>query len=215
MVIGAHFELPPESSESPRPPRRRLLLEASGALSSGTPAAVLIHNVSATGLLLETGTPLTEGERIDIDLPDVGATPATIVWSDAKFHGGHFDTELSVGVLSALELRSAAAPLPLGQPSETLSSRLHHLRKAKGMTLDAVAKELGVSKPTVWAWEQGRARPSPERFARIAELFGLAETRLATGRDVDALGEVLTQTRQLVANTFGVEISKVRIMIDL
>ncbi|MFM5917758.1 MAG: helix-turn-helix domain-containing protein [Novosphingobium sp.] len=215
MVISAHFEPLDIDSETPRPHRRRLQLEVSGALSSGTPAAVLIHNVSATGLLLETETPLGEGERIEIDLPELGPTAATIVWSDATFHGGHFDNPISAGVLSALELRSAAAPLPLNQPRESLATRLHHLRKSKGMTLEAVARELGVSKPTVWAWEQGRARPSPERFARIAELFGLGESRLATGRDVDALGEVLTQARQLVANSLGIELTKVRIMIEL
>ena len=215
MVISAHFEPQSTDAATPRPHRRRLELKVSGALASGDAAAVLIHNVSATGLLLETETALSEGERIDIDLPEIGLTPATIVWSDEKFHGGHFDSPLSAGVLSALELRSAAAPLALSQPEQSLASRLHHLRKAKGMTLAAVAEQLGVSKPTVWAWEQGRARPSPERFARIAELFGLGETRLATGRDVDALGEVLTQARQLVANSLGVELTKVRIMIEL
>ncbi len=215
MVISAHFEPQDAGTATPRPQRRRLQLKVSGALPSGDAADVLIHNVSATGLLLETETTLSEGERIDIDLPEIGPTPATIVWADEKFHGGHFDSPLSVAVLSALELRSAAAPLVLSQPEQSLSTRLHHLRKAKGMTLDAVAKELGVSKPTVWAWEQGRARPSPERFARIAELFGLGETRLATGRDVDALGQVLTQARQLVANSLGVELTKVRIMIEL
>ncbi len=215
MVISAHFELSPEGSGTPRPARRQLQLQVSGGLPSGSATAVLIHNVSATGLLIETETALSEGERIDIDLPDIGLTPATIIWSDEKFHGGHFDTPLAVAVLSALELRSAAAPLTLSQPEQSLATRLHHLRKAKGMTLEAVARQLGVSKPTVWAWEQGRARPSPERFARIAELFGLGETRLAPGRDVDALGEVLTQARQLVANSLGVELTKVRIMIEL
>ena len=215
MVISAHFEPQNTDAETPRPHRRRLQLKVSGALPSGGAAEVLIHNVSATGLLIETETALSEGERIDIDLPDIGLTPATIIWSDEKFHGGHFDAPLAVAVLSALELRSAAAPLTLSQPEQSLATRLHHLRKAKGMTLEAVAKALGVSKPTVWAWEQGRARPSPERFARIAELFGLGETRLATGRDVDALGEVLTQARQLVANSLGVELAKVRIMIEL
>lgn len=215
MVISAHFEPHNFDPATPRLHRRRLQLKVSGALATGDAAEVLIHNVSATGLLLETETALGEGERIDIDLPELGLTPATIVWADEKFHGGHFDSPLSAGTLSALELRSAAAPLTLSQPEQSLATRLHHLRKAKGMTLDAVARELGVSKPTVWAWEQGRARPSPERFASIAELFGLGETRLATGRDVDALSGVLTQARQLVANSLGIELTKVRIMIEL
>lgn len=215
MVIAAHFEPVSPDNETPRPPRRRLQLEVSSALPTGGAAQVLIHNVSSTGLLLETETALSEGERIDIDLPDLGPTAATIVWSDEKFHGGHFDAPLSVGVLSALELRSAAPPLALTQPQESLASRLHQLRKTKGMTLDAVAQALGVSKPTVWAWEQGRARPSPERFAKIAELFGLGESRLTMGRDDTALSEILTQARQQVAKSLGLDPAKVRILIEL
>lgn len=214
MVIPAQFEASAVDPRTERSPRRRLRLAVSGALASGDAAAVLIHNVSATGLLLETKTALSEGERIEIDLPEIGATVATIVWSDASYHGGHFDSPLSAGVLSALQLRGeAAVPAPV-VVHEPLSSRLHQLRKAKGMTLAEVADALGVSKPTVWAWEQGRARPSPERFARIAELFGLAESGLATGRDENARGEALAQARQLVAASLGVEASQVRIMIE-
>ena len=47
--------------------------------------------------------------------------------------------------------------------------RLNHLRRERGMTLAQVASALGVSKPTVWAWEKGKARPLPERIAAIAE----------------------------------------------
>lgn len=175
---------------------------------------MLIHNVSATGLLLETATRLIDAERIDIDLPDVGPTAATIVWTSDRFYGGRFDTPLGVGVLSALELRSNAPPIA-NQPGETLASRLIQLRKDKGLTLATVAQQLGVSKPSVWAWEQGRARPTSERLARIAAFYGLGETGLASGRDHDVLSEALALARQQVADAFSVDVTKVRIMIEL
>ena len=215
MVFPAHFESTPASSKAPRPQRRRLQLEVGGSLASGDAAAVLIHNISATGLLLETATGLSDGERIDIELPDLGPTAATIVWTSDTFYGGRFDAPLSVALLSALELRSSAVPPRQEQPGETLAARLTQLRKDKGLTLAAVAQQLGVSKPTVWAWEQGRARPSPERLAGIAELYGLGPASLASGRDNEALSHALTQARRQVAEAFGVAAAKVRILIEL
>ena len=215
MVIAAHFESPTAGGLTPRPSRRRLQIEVAGSLASGGDAAVTIHNISASGLLLETATALSEGERIDIVLPDVGPTSASIVWTSERFYGGRFDAPLSVAVLSALELRSAAAPQAAAPPGETLAVRLTQLRKQRGLTLAAVAAQLGVSKPTVWAWEQGRARPTPERMTRIAALYGIGETRLASGRDDNAMGDILAQARLQVAQAFGVEPGKVRIMIEL
>jgi len=214
MVFAAHFESTTSTGDTPRPSRRRLQLEVAGSRASGDAAAVLIHNISAAGLLLETSTQLTEAERIDIDLPDVGPTAATIVWTSGRFYGGRFETPLGVAVLSALELRSTAPPLT-NQPGETLAARLIQLRKDKGLTLATVAEQLGVSKPSVWAWEQGRARPTPERLARIAAFYGLGETGLASGRDHDVLSETLALARQQVADAFSVNVTKVRIMIEL
>ena len=121
MVISAHFEPADTASERPRPRRRRLQLEVAGALASGGEASVTIHNISASGLLLETATGLSDGERIDIELPDVGPTTATIVRVSDNYYGGKFDAPLSVGVLSALELRGSAAPQPASAPGETLA----------------------------------------------------------------------------------------------
>ena len=89
------------------------------------------------------------------------------------------------------------------------------MRKDKGLTLATVAQQLGVSKPSVWAWEQGRARPTSERLARIAAFYGLGETGLASGRDHDVLSEALALARQQVADAFSVDVTKVRIMIEL
>ncbi len=215
MVIAAHFEAPAESVGKNRSNRRHLLLEVVGALASGGDAAVVIHNVSASGLLLETQTLLRESERLEIDLPDAGPTSARVIWASGSFYGCQFDAPLPLGLLSALELRSAAQPLPAAASEEGFAARLHRLRKAKGLTLAAIAEQLGVSKPTVWAWEQGRARPAPERLIMLANQFGLSEDELASGRDGGALKDVLVQARRHIAEAFGVDPAKVRIMIEL
>jgi transcriptional regulator with XRE-family HTH domain len=51
-------------------------------------------------------------------------------------------------------------------------TKLHRLRKERGMTLGDLATALNVSKPTVWAWEHDKAQPLPDRVADIARSLG-------------------------------------------
>lgn len=218
MVIAAHFALPTEQTDTRRKPRRQLQLAAMGALTTGESTAVTIHNISATGILLETQTALAEAERIDINLPDAGPVSARVIWVSENFYGCRFDAELPLGVLSSLELRSPAPtpmPPPLSATGEGFAERLRQLRKTSGMTLAAIADQLGVSKPTVWAWEQGRARPTPERLSALASRFGLSEAELVRGHNSGAMQGVLQTARRQIAEAFGTDISKVRIMIEL
>lgn len=216
MPIPAHFEDLPEQPGRPRAARRQLLLETEGATAAGHPAPVLIHNVSATGLLIESPVVLAEAERIDIALPQIGMTTAHVVWNSEAFYGCRFDVPVPAAVLSALELRADLSPAPAPPvPGETLPVRIARLRKAQGLTLDALAGLLGVSKPTVWAWEQGKARPAQERIAALAERLGVVEEELLTGRDRDALGEALARARQLVAQAYGVDAARVKVSIEL
>lgn len=217
MPITAHFEDLPVNPMRPRAARRQLLLEAEGATAAGQAASVLIHNVSVGGLLIESPVELAEAERIEIVLPEVGNTIAHVVWRSENFYGCRFDLQLPEAVLSALELRSKAAapPAPPAAPGDTLPVRIARLRKQQGLTLDALAELLSVSKPTVWAWEQGKARPTPERIEALAERLGVLKEDLVTGRDSDAVGTALNQAREAVAKAYGVDPSKVRISIEL
>ena len=76
-------------------------------------------------------------------------------------------------------------------------------------------RDLHVSKPTVWAWEQGKARPTPERIAALAERLGVSEDQLCTGRDDDALAEALGRARHLVAKAYGVDPARVKVWIEV
>ena len=149
MPIAAHFEDLPADPLRPRAARRQLRLESEGFTASGETARVLIHNISATGLLIECASTLAEAERIEIALPQVGSTPAQVVWTSDDFYGCRFDTPVPASTLGALELylRLTGGPAP-AEPGDTLPVRIARLRKAQGLTLDALAALLNVSKPT-------------------------------------------------------------------
>lgn len=81
--------------------------------------------------------------------------------------------------------------------------RINRLRREAGMTRADVALRLGVSKPTVWAREKGKARPLPERMAAIAEALGAAPEDLTEADSHNA------DTAALIAECCG-RIAEVR-----
>src|ERR1700712_1358254 len=170
MVIAAHFEESADQPDQARDPRRMLRLEARGLTASGEAARVLVYNISTNGLLLESEVPLAVSERIDIDLPHAGTTSARVIWTSDSFFCCQFDAPISTAALSAAQLRSEApdvadpAASPGSHHGESFEVRLQRLRKERGLTLGQLAARLGVSKPTVWAWEHGRARPVEGRM---------------------------------------------------
>ncbi|HEX5258775.1 MAG TPA: PilZ domain-containing protein [Sphingomicrobium sp.] len=66
----------------------------------------VVHDLSLTGLLLETSHHLTVGQRIEFDLPERGPTAAIVVWNSGKYFGCEFDARITQGAVSAAVLRS-------------------------------------------------------------------------------------------------------------
>jgi transcriptional regulator with XRE-family HTH domain len=208
----------------PREPRLQLSLEATGTSGGGVVSPVSIHNISATGMLMECADPIGVDEELGIDLPGAPGATAVVVWSSGRFHGCRFAVPLGKSTLSAARLQSAfetgenravEAPAEPARSNEPLDVRLRRLRKLRSLTLDELARELGVSKPTVWAWEQARSAPSPDRFEKIAEALGTTVSELRTGMRKDVGSALLDRTRLRIAEAFGVEAGSVRIMIEL
>lgn len=230
MALAAQFDDLPADSRQARAPRRLLRMEATGMLPTGERAEVLVHNVSATGLLLECGTDLEVGETIEVELPQAGPVAAEIVWTSAALFGCRFDEPLSDAILSAAQLRgvtgvgvglgagdslAGADLLGLHLPNMGLPSLLRELRRERGMTLGQLATRLGVSKPTVWAWEQGKSRPVPERIDAIAAALDVAPEVLLPERAVQGLPALLARCREQIAEAVGADPDSIRISVDL
>lgn len=222
MPIAAHFEPAPHSDDPRRSGRHTLRLEASAATADGERAAVTVHNISASGLLLETAAVLEIGEAFAIDLPEAGERRAMVSWASEAFYGCQFDEPLSAGELGAVQLRGTAAEA-VRVPRTALTAldgdfghRLQRLRKQRGMTLAQVAERLGVSKPTVWAWEQGRSRPVGNRIDPLAEALGVSRSELYPDADDQSLlHDLLVRVRAEIAAVAGASPEKIRILIEL
>lgn len=78
----------------------------------------------------------------------------------------------------ALNRVAVAAPLP------DVAERVR-LRQELGIQQLEVAREVGVSTQTVWAWETGRSQPTGVRRRRYAALLAAMRRRLNEGGTVD------------------------------
>jgi transcriptional regulator with XRE-family HTH domain len=224
MAFKAHLDPQPTGSPSQRrSPRRALELETSGVLPSGHEANVTVHNISAAGLLLETDIPLSVGDSFGIDLPHAGHVDAQVVWASERLYGCAFERALGQGALAATQLRGNAAARPavtgLTRPSremvEPLGIKLNRLRRERGLTLADVASALGVSKPTVWAWEKSKARPVPSRIPEIATALGVSTQELGEAAPSDEASAVTEECRVRIAAVHGTSPENIRIMIEV
>ena len=74
--------------------RFTLNLVAEGGDESGVGYSVLIHNLSASGILIETDAELEVGRRLRIALPEAEEVVATVVWNSEQLFGCRFDAPL-------------------------------------------------------------------------------------------------------------------------
>jgi hypothetical protein len=109
MPIYGHFLPSVPSADKRHDARRKLSLLASGSQHDGTGIEVQIHNISGTGLLLESDIKLAAGDRIEIELPHAGDITAVVIWASGRLFGCQFEGPVSPATLSAVELKSAVA----------------------------------------------------------------------------------------------------------
>src|ERR1044071_7931358 len=105
MTISARLQVTPAANRRGWT-RRSLSLVSS---LQGTGSDVTIHDVSLTGLLIETSAELTVFDDLEIELPEAGFTPALVVWNSGRFYGCQFKTRISQAAVSAALLRSPHA----------------------------------------------------------------------------------------------------------
>ncbi|GGD98813.1 hypothetical protein GCM10011515_18340 [Tsuneonella deserti] len=212
MTFEARFE--EDSANRRGAARRTLRLGVAGRFSRGGEIPVTVHNISATGLLIETRAPLVQGEVFAVELPEAGERSAEVIWTSAPMFGCQLTEPLDSAALSAAQLRGdALEPGEDRRDAENFGSRLHRLRTERGLSLGDIASRLGVSKPTVWAWEHGKSRPVERRLTALAAALGVTPAGLEPAPSGPS--EELEQNRRRIAAAYGVEPVRVRIMIEL
>lgn len=106
MVLSAQLETSATDIDRRISDRHVLKLRVPGSTTSGSGIPVLIHDISVTGLLIQTEAGLDIGTMLEIHLPEVGAQAANVVWNRDQFFGCEFQSPLSKAGLSAALLKS-------------------------------------------------------------------------------------------------------------
>lgn len=110
----------------------------------------------------------------------------------------------------------------------TFGARLRRLRKQRRITLVGFARQVGVSKPTVWNWERDAVRPRQKSIRAVAAVLGVSEIELVFGGAAPAaplegeydlpplqLGEVIGDCKARIAEVAGVSARNVQITIEV
>lgn len=228
MPIHAMIEQEKGADGSRAAVRMHMRLETSGSLDGDEGTSVIIHNLSATGMLIETASNLDIGQRIAVTLPEMPDCTATIVWRSEALAGCRFDRPLSRAALSAARLRNPLPqdvdPATVAADSELLADRLLRLRQERGLSRVELSNRTGFSKPSIWAWESGKTMPRRSNLIALADVFGVSERELLAGAPAAASAEpsatrnrlhaLIETSREAIAMLAGVEPAKVRITIE-
>lgn len=189
--------------------------------------------------MIETGIPLSAGQKVTVELPEAENSVATVIWESAPLYGCRFSAPLPRAALSAARLRNALpvnAVADAGQvrDDEPLAKKLLRIRRAKGLTRAALSAMTGISQPSIWAWETGRTAPKAANISKLAAVFNMPEAKLmspacandifdgkgcippgsSTSGDPDELQALIDKTKQAIAQLTGVDETKVRIIIE-
>jgi len=144
MPVFAHFENRGQEQERRRSVRRALKLGVGEAGES-----VTIRDISLTGMLLETPTPMLVGAAFEVELPHAGAVSVVIVWNSGEYYGCEFDPPISPAAVSAARLQSSpkdeeqdarATPDPLRDLRE-LNAEVEQISARLDRAIERLSKE--------------------------------------------------------------------------
>ena len=222
MAITAFFNTVPRTVGKDRAPRRQLRLPLQGSKAGGGEVEALVHNISATGMLIESHAPLEIGEVIEVNLPHSGKTAAKLIWVSGRLAGCEFAMPVSSATLSAAQLRGVVVEsepdTAENRPSssaESFGTRLQRLRTAKGLTQGQLAAELGVSEPSISAWELDKARPKAGRVEVLANELGVEIHELLGLEEIESLSDLVTRAKEQIAKAAGVAPANIKLTIEI
>lgn len=91
--------------------RRKLLLGIDARASGGAGASATVHDISETGLLIESDLHLNLRDVVEVELPQADMRSAEVVWLSGTLAGCRFVEKLTTGAVSAALLRGSFASL--------------------------------------------------------------------------------------------------------
>jgi transcriptional regulator with XRE-family HTH domain len=207
---------------------------------SGEVTDVLVRNLSATGLLIETAAALQVGDEFEVDLPETPRAMAKVVWAGDSLFGCAFDRPLPDSAISAARLRSepesafdkspAESDIDIHEPAEKhWGQRLRRLRQERGFSVVDFARRMKVSRPTVWSWEAGKSLPRASKHQLLLDVLGVTDDELqgragpaaierhsepAASRG-EELKTIIAEAKERVAEAAGTSAGKVRMIIEV
>lgn len=100
-------EIPSESRspDSRQEPRHQLRLAAE-ITSSGNAAAVVMLDLSESGMMISTPAELAVDEILAVDLPEAGEAEARVAWKRMSLYGCLFLSPVTRAAISAARLKS-------------------------------------------------------------------------------------------------------------
>lgn len=179
----------PDAGERRSEERRHLLFATTARGEDGGDQPVLVRDISARGLLLETEEAATLDKTIMVNLPEAGDIEAHVIWQGDKLAGCRLEAHLSQATIDAVRAKGEAAhaerpaadaPAPR-TAARTLAARLKQLRIAKDLTRAELAERSGISTPSIWAWETGRTVPRIGSLETLAKGLGVPVSELQIG----------------------------------
>lgn len=183
----------PSESERRSEARRHLLFATTVLGEGGETQPVLVRDISARGLLLETEEGVTLDEPFTVNLPEAGDIAAHVIWKGEKLAGCRLDNHLSQATIDAVRATGEAAHEAQPEDSETsqapiprtaartLAARLKQLRIERDLTRAELAERSGISTPSIWAWETGRTVPRIGSLETLAKGLGVPVSELQIG----------------------------------
>lgn len=105
MASLGHLNADPLVQDGRYARRRQLKLHVR-ASAGAQPSNVVIHNISPTGLLIQTDDELRTGDTLEVELPETGVVQAQVVWDNDGFYGCEFASPLKQATVSAAILVS-------------------------------------------------------------------------------------------------------------
>ena len=221
MAMTVYLNDVPRSAGKGRASRRQLRLPLHGSKATGAEIEALVHNISATGMLVESGAALEIGEVIEVNLPHSGKTATKVIWTSGRLAGCQFEMPISPATLSAAQLRSVvgadahpAEDLP-APATESFGVRLQRLRTAKELTQGQLAARLGVSEPSISAWELDKARPKAGRIEALSEALGVEISELLGFDEAENLNDLVAKAKAQIAKAAGVDPDKIKFTIEI